>query len=192
MLFVSPGEAQCIDRLMEAFAQKLFTTHSESAGAGHFKTADAVYVLAFSTIILNTDLHNPNLNPQKKMSCDQFVANNRGINDNSDIPKEYLQQLYRDIQGKQIQVDLELADMVGGDGTAAQGAAAGLLSDKSSWAKLLDRGQQHQVSEILIFSRAVFCLPYWNVIVHCVIYYKSPVMPYHTHHSQYYFTLTSH
>ena len=126
---------------MEAFAQKLFETHSESAGGGHFKTADAVYVLAFSTIILNTDLHNPNLNPQKKMSMKQFVSNNRGINDNADIPQEYLQQLYRDIQGKQIQVDLELADMVDGDGSAAQGAAAGLLSDKNSWAKLLDKGQ---------------------------------------------------
>ena len=36
---------------------------------------DTAYILAFSTIMLNTDAHNPNV--VKKMSKQQFISNNR-------------------------------------------------------------------------------------------------------------------
>jgi golgi-specific brefeldin A-resistance guanine nucleotide exchange factor 1 len=63
--FRLPGEAQCIDRLMEAFAGKLF----EHLGPGRpFKSADAAFILAFSTIMLNTDLHNPQIPDNKRMT----------------------------------------------------------------------------------------------------------------------------
>lgn len=63
--FRLPGEAQCIDRLMEAFAGRLF----EDFGAGNpFANADAAFILSFSTIMLNTDLHNPQIPSQKKMT----------------------------------------------------------------------------------------------------------------------------
>jgi hypothetical protein len=56
--FRLPGEAQCIDRLMEAFSAMVYKQASERS---YFKDADAAFILAFSTIMLNTDLHNPNL-----------------------------------------------------------------------------------------------------------------------------------
>lgn len=63
--FKLPGEAQCIDRIMEAFAGHLF----EYLGVGRpFANADAAYILAFSTILLNTDLHNPGIPQSKKMT----------------------------------------------------------------------------------------------------------------------------
>jgi len=89
--FRLPGEAQCIDRLMEAFAKVYFITSN-----GIFLNEDACYILAFSTIMLNTDLHNPNL--KKRMSCDDFIRNNRGINDGDDLPLEFLQALYKSIR----------------------------------------------------------------------------------------------
>ncbi len=49
-----PGEAQKIDRLMEKFAERFV-----KCNPGSFKSADVAYVLAFSVIMLNTDLHNP-------------------------------------------------------------------------------------------------------------------------------------
>ncbi|KHN74831.1 Brefeldin A-inhibited guanine nucleotide-exchange protein 1 [Toxocara canis] len=49
--FRLPGEAQKIDRLMEKFASRL----------GLFTSADTAYVLAYSIIMLTTDLHSPQI-----------------------------------------------------------------------------------------------------------------------------------
>lgn len=50
---------------MEAFAGRLF----EYLGPGRpFASADAAFILAFSTIMLNTDLHNPQIPQSKKMT----------------------------------------------------------------------------------------------------------------------------
>uniref|UniRef100_A0A7S1LWR9 SEC7 domain-containing protein n=1 Tax=Alexandrium catenella TaxID=2925 RepID=A0A7S1LWR9_ALECA len=46
-------------------------------------------------IMLQTDLHNGQV--KNKMTKDQFVSNNRGINDNNDLPREYLEKLYDSI-----------------------------------------------------------------------------------------------
>ena len=52
--FRLPGEAQKIDRLMEKFAQRYCEGHPQN---GVFASADAAYVLAYSVIMLTTDLH---------------------------------------------------------------------------------------------------------------------------------------
>jgi hypothetical protein len=52
-------------RLMEAFSKKLF----ECLGPNNpFATSDAAFILSFSTIMLNTDLHNRQIQAQKKMT----------------------------------------------------------------------------------------------------------------------------
>ena len=105
--FKLPGEAQCIDRLMEAFAVRLF----DILGPGRpFKSKDAAFVLSFSTIILNTDLHNPRVADAKRMTKNEFVKNNRGINDKEDLPREYLENLYDQIKEREIQVDFDISD----------------------------------------------------------------------------------
>ena len=43
------------------------------------RSADATFVLAFSTIMLQTDLHNPTLRDDRRMTVDEFVKNLRGI-----------------------------------------------------------------------------------------------------------------
>jgi hypothetical protein len=51
--FRLPGEAQKIYRIMDSWSQHYF-----AQSPGGFANADAVHVLAFSVIILNTDQHN--------------------------------------------------------------------------------------------------------------------------------------
>lgn len=51
--FRLPGESQKINRVMESFGQRY---HSQCPEL--FKNPDAVYILAYSTIMLNTDQHN--------------------------------------------------------------------------------------------------------------------------------------
>jgi len=147
--FRLPGEAQCIDRLMEAFSKELYQqqkgrqqqieTSSVDGAKGEikelvpenenedneeedgkekptkttqfvFKNSDAVFVLSFSTIMLNTDLHNPGIKKNRRMTVQQFIKNNRGINDGEDLPEDFLAELYQQIKTKEIQVQAEVGE----------------------------------------------------------------------------------
>ncbi|KAA8581368.1 hypothetical protein FQN60_002949 [Etheostoma spectabile] len=81
--FRLPGEAQKIDRMMEAFALRYCRCNP-----GVFQSTDTCYVLSFAVIMLNTSLHNPNV--KDKPSVQRFTAMNRGINDGGDLPEELL------------------------------------------------------------------------------------------------------
>jgi len=43
-----------------------------------FRRADTVFLLAFAIVMLNTDLHNKNIKPDRKMKLDDFIRNLRG------------------------------------------------------------------------------------------------------------------
>ncbi|KAL3151968.1 hypothetical protein ABBQ32_001092 [Trebouxia sp. C0010 RCD-2024] len=95
--FRLPGEAQKIDRLMEKFAERFVSCNPDA-----FKSADVAYVLAYSVIMLNTDAHNPQV--KVKMSQQDFLRNNRGINDGGDLPEDYMSSLYERIQTNEIKM----------------------------------------------------------------------------------------
>ena len=45
---------------------------------GAYNSWDAVHILTFSVIMLNTDQHSAHV--KKRMTCAEFVRNNRGTN----------------------------------------------------------------------------------------------------------------
>lgn len=49
-------------------------------------------------------MHNPNLPDEKRMTIEQFIRNNRGINDGENIPEYFLRDLYSQIKENEIQV----------------------------------------------------------------------------------------
>jgi len=112
-IFRLPGEAQKIDRMMEKFAEKYCQDNPDV-----FANADCAFVLSFSLIMLQTDLHNPGV--VRKMTKDEFVRNNRGINNGQDLPREYLEGLYDSIVANPIALkeDEELKNRL--DSQAAQ------------------------------------------------------------------------
>lgn len=83
--FRLPGEAQKIDRIMEKFAER-YTEQNPDV----FPTADVAFILAFSIIMLNTDLHNPAIKEERRMTREGFIRNNRGIADGQDLPDELI------------------------------------------------------------------------------------------------------
>ncbi|OIW00805.1 hypothetical protein TanjilG_18607 [Lupinus angustifolius] len=95
--FRLPGEAQKIDRIMEKFAERYCKCNPKA-----FSSADTAYVLAYSVIMLNTDAHNPMV--KNKMSADDFIRNNRGIDDGKDLPDEYLRSLFERISRNEIKM----------------------------------------------------------------------------------------
>ena len=64
--FRLPGESQKIERITEAFAQSFFRQKK----SGVFLTWDSVHILTFSVIMLNTDLHSPQV--KKHMTLDEL------------------------------------------------------------------------------------------------------------------------
>ncbi|KAJ3741888.1 hypothetical protein DFH05DRAFT_1503047 [Lentinula detonsa] len=118
--FRLPGESQQIARITETFASEYF-----AAGPVEIKSEDAVYVLAYSVIMLNTDLHNPQV--RKRMSFEEYQKNLRGVNDGSDFSPEFLQEIYDSIRKREIVMPEE---------------HTGSLGFEYAWKELLTRSRQ--------------------------------------------------
>lgn len=98
--FRLPGEAQKIDRFMLKFAER-YVLGNPSV----FSSAGTAYVLAYSLIMLNTDLHLSQI--KIKMSFESFVGNNKGIDDGKDLDTVFLQGIYDEIQANEIKLQSE-------------------------------------------------------------------------------------
>lgn len=97
--FRMPGEAQKIERLMEVFSHRYCVCNPDIVSRLH--SQDTVFVLAFAIIMLNTDLHTPNLKPERRMRCDDFIKNLRGIDDCHDIERDMLAGIYERVKANE-------------------------------------------------------------------------------------------
>jgi hypothetical protein len=97
--FRLPGEAQQIARIMQAFAARFF-----EQCPGPLADKDAAFVLAYSVIMLHTDAHSKKI--RRKMTKEEFVRNNRGINAGRDLPRWYVEALYDSV----VQNEIRLTD----------------------------------------------------------------------------------
>ena len=61
--FRMPGEAQKIERLMQVFSGRYCQCNRDFLATLH--SSDTVFILAFAIILLNTDLHTPNIKVRK-------------------------------------------------------------------------------------------------------------------------------
>ncbi|KAF8195926.1 sec7 guanine nucleotide exchange factor [Mycena galopus ATCC 62051] len=105
--FRLPGEAQKIDRFMLKFAERYIDANTQTP----FANADGAYVLAYSVILLNTDHYNPQV--KKRMTKADFIKNNRGINDNADLPEQFLSDIYDEIASNEIRMKDEVEAAIG-------------------------------------------------------------------------------
>ncbi|KAJ9155067.1 Pattern formation protein EMB30 [Pleurostoma richardsiae] len=96
--FRLPGEAPLIERIVTSFAEKYCANEMPDDVADK----DAVFILTYAIIILNTDQHNPNVKGQNRMSPADFARNLRGQNGGKDFAPEYLQGIYDTIKANEI------------------------------------------------------------------------------------------
>ncbi|KAF2683962.1 hypothetical protein K458DRAFT_303679 [Lentithecium fluviatile CBS 122367] len=99
--FRLPGEAQKIDRYMLKFAERYITGNPNA-----FANADTAYVLSYSVIMLNVDQHSKKMKGAR-MTPEDFIKNNRGINDNADLPDDYLRGIFEEISHNEIVLKVE-------------------------------------------------------------------------------------
>ncbi|KAF8463526.1 hypothetical protein BDZ91DRAFT_698450 [Kalaharituber pfeilii] len=95
--FRLPGESALIERIVTVFSEKYCSTKPAEVA-----NQDAAFVLTYAMIMLNTDLHNPNVKDQNRMKQEDFARNLRAVNDKKDFDPEYLQTIYTTIKTKEI------------------------------------------------------------------------------------------
>ncbi|XP_048584338.1 IQ motif and SEC7 domain-containing protein 1 isoform X2 [Nematostella vectensis] len=93
--FRIPGEAQKIERLMEVFAEQYISCNPTDDTSAQ----DKVLILAFAIVMLNTDLHSPNV--KKRMTEEDFIRNLEGTNNGGNFPSESLAGIYRRVFKKE-------------------------------------------------------------------------------------------
>jgi brefeldin A-resistance guanine nucleotide exchange factor 1 len=96
--FRLPGESPLIERIVTVFAEK----YCANATPEGIADKDAVFVLTYAIIMLNTDQHNPNVKSQNRMAYTDFGRNLRGVNGGQDFAPEYLQAIYDNIKHNEI------------------------------------------------------------------------------------------
>eukprot|EP00299_Pterocystis_sp_00344_P011465 c5355_g1_i1.p1 GENE.c5355_g1_i1~~c5355_g1_i1.p1 ORF type:complete len:362 (+),score=73.33 c5355_g1_i1:37-1122(+) len=102
--FVLPSESQIIERILEAFSEHYAFCNCDTP----LKDADTAMALAFALIMLNTDLHNPEI--KTKMTREQFVSNFDGVEERRRLPKAVLTHAYDRIKQKELKLTPETSD----------------------------------------------------------------------------------
>lgn len=97
--FRLPGESQDIERCVLEFAAK-YTQDNPTV----FANAEIPYVLAYAVLMLNTELHSPQIKRQR-MTLEAFINNNKVINvDGFGLPEAFQREIYEDIKANEIKL----------------------------------------------------------------------------------------
>lgn len=108
--FRLPGESQQIERIIEAFSSRYvecqeYELSERKEGVTEDVEAvqpdpDSVFILSYSIIMLNTDLHNPQV--KEHMSYEDYSGNLKGCYNQKNFPAWYLDKIYSSIRDKEI------------------------------------------------------------------------------------------
>ena len=96
--FRLPGESPLIERIVTIFSEKYCLNTTPEGVADK----DAVFVLTYAIIMLNTDQHNPNVRSQNRMTFEAFAKNLRGVNGGKDFDHKYLEEIFNSIRTNEI------------------------------------------------------------------------------------------
>ncbi|CEG00507.1 SEC7-like, alpha orthogonal bundle [Ostreococcus tauri] len=131
--FRLPGEAQKIDRLMEAFAARFCACNQNV-----YPSTDAAYILAFAIVMLNTDAHNPLTEEAMKMSEQDFVLMVTAAEAASEVDAEKIAAIYKRVCAKEIKMNSAEppARVSSATDVAAEIAAAAKHPPQTSWSQL--------------------------------------------------------
>ncbi|CAI7627566.1 unnamed protein product [Penicillium viridicatum] len=96
--FRLPGESPLIERIVTTFSEH----YVEKVKPDGIADKDALYILTYAIIMLNTELYNRNVKSQNRMTCAGFARNLRGVNGGGDFAEEFLEDIYDSIKNNEI------------------------------------------------------------------------------------------
>ena len=103
------GESYNIYNFICAFGSKYYEDNKDiyeknklnkKENSVYFKSDEEVTSFAYSIMILNTDLHNPNV--INKMTVEEFIKNNKSSGLFTEVPEDYFKQVYQDIHDNEL------------------------------------------------------------------------------------------
>lgn len=130
----------------------LVSAHWESLhGAINTQSSDTAYILAYSTILLNTDAHTRQLKKQNRMTKAEFMKNNRGINDGADVPEDVLMAIYDEIQTNEIRMkdEIDIAVPLPAAGPGLANALANVGRDLQMEAYVMQTNNMANKTEVI-------------------------------------------
>lgn len=154
--FKLPGEAQKIDRLIEAFAARYCACNPEA-----YPATDAAYILAFAIVMLNTDAHNPLTHAGMKMGENDFVNMVKAADATATLEDDVVASIYARVSANEIK-------MHGSDPAATSTSNAGSSSKSpSTLSQALNfaapwryrstlKGASDETAELLRATKAMF------------------------------------
>ena len=107
--FALKGESHNIYNFICAFGSKYYEDNKDiyeknklnkNTNSLYFKSDEEVTQFAYSIIILNTDLHNPNV--ANKMNLEEFIKNNKLSGLFKDVPEDYFKDIYQEIKDNEL------------------------------------------------------------------------------------------
>ncbi|KAJ9053099.1 GDP/GTP exchange factor for ARF [Entomophthora muscae] len=108
--FRLPGESQLISRIFELFSEKYYAT-----GPEHLHDPDSVYLLAYSILMVNTDLHSHQV--KRKIQFPSFKNMHTGSNGGKGVDEDFLRSIYDAIAKEEIVLPEEQEGVVSRDYT---------------------------------------------------------------------------
>jgi hypothetical protein len=99
---VLPAEGEHIDRILQTWAFCWASRHPSSridAGQAH--------ILAFATVMLNSDLHHPDIRDDRRMTVDQFVSLVQSAIPESAFPKAELVSIYQKVKSRPLRLNID-------------------------------------------------------------------------------------
>ncbi len=95
----SPGEAQKIEKMVEMFSRRYIECNQMFVSG--FKSPDTIFILSYAMVLLNTDLHNKSIKPERKMKQEDFLRNLRAIDAGADVDADMLKGIYDRIKANE-------------------------------------------------------------------------------------------
>ncbi|XP_064174767.1 IQ motif and SEC7 domain-containing protein 3 [Anguilla rostrata] len=159
------GEAQKVERLIEAFSQRYCMCNPDVVQ--QFHNPDTIFILAFAIILLNTDMYSPNIKPDRKMMLEDFIRNLRGVDDGADIPRDMVAGIYERIQLRELRSNedhvtyvTKVEQSIMGMKTVSPGTAAVIICRRSIEQTVINKPQKqaaHQ-REVFLFNDLIVIL----------------------------------
>lgn len=114
-------------------------------------------MLAYSTILLNTDAHNPQI--KIRMTKSDFIRNNRGINDGEDLPEDLLSSIFDEIQHNEIRMkdEIDAGVSLPTTGPGLANVLAGVGRDLQKEAYMLQSSSIANKTEVRWFTNRGHC-----------------------------------
>jgi len=110
--FRLPGEAQKIEYLTQVFSSHYIQTNEDECKRVFKCAEETIDVLAYAIILLNTTIHNPKVKQSDKMKFEHFCKMTRGIDDGSDIDRNYLLKAYERVKTNEFKADKDHVTIV--------------------------------------------------------------------------------